>query len=1027
MLTAQMYNDYRPNDGNYFERAYTGSQENSLYKQIILDSTVSPIIRAKSLIKYSELLENDGQFNLVKSTIDEARAIFHTEEHAFGALLIEMEELRSPSSNIPALQRIARLQEIKVHLETVGNWHDAAWAAQYMSRIALAELSDSKLVESLYEESLKVPGFLQGSVRYILWQLEVFRSLSIRRLQTGRSMTSIKALYDSLDPCEAPRVKDGIASLLSEVYEYLGNDKDAAKWKSRTREYVPLMSNEKSFSERIAKATSFPALDDEMIQLNGAMEQLMQQTVDGIPSDQKSLAVLRMCIIPNEYLDQHQLLGIEATRQLLHHCFQHIESVLPRIDTHSRQSHSGRMLQTKARLCSVEATLGPLNLEELVRLWKISLAAHEKALHHYQHANLPLAAGFASSQLAITHRVLWRLTGMLPNSPWFSEAVKLFDNARIIQKRHGLVDSYQKLTRFILELWFENYKARLNQPLQLRESWVMWFKSLIGMPVDSPLEKTKEFLHQLEQIIDRKRHDLSALTVEEALDAKQKLRNNEDVQILYATAIPFYALQNDMDNVWLNVQKAKARSVSDLLGLGIIVPAGLANCINLDNEAKNLLGREQELLREAQNNKTDSQFIAQTKLDAHREMMKQNEHLREMLELSEGVPVTISRLRALSESLQGQRSKRRILYADYVIVGGRISLLVALPESIAVFDLRSTEAQLDDWRKRHFQADQFLDHDDSDDNIAALQELTPLVEPLGQVSKEGDLIVLCASGALHAIPLHAAPLGAESSGKCLIDRNPIVHCPSMTVFEKCVTRARQTPPKDSTSGQAMLAVYETPNGPDWEEQRAQTYDTFASLAEGIEDARVFTGADVTGSRFREECENAKIIHFLGHCNSSTENTMQHLVIAAGSQDVPSQQRANGVEKHADNDLEVLTAPFTVSDLFATSIRTMHFNLIACGSASQVIGSGDEPWGIVTALLCAGATSVEGTMWPIQVGTGETFMEMLYKGLGSSGEDGIVDLAVAHQRAVKRLKKKRDTQAPCHWAAFVLHGAWFYRS
>ena len=1025
-LTAVMYSQHHHSNEQSEKPGSAEIRKSSLHEHIIAEPSVPALIRAKSLLRYAEILENNGQVDLARETIGKARAIFNDQGHAFGSLLIEMDQVQSQSAKMPALERIARIQEIKTSLEATGNWHDAISAAQYMYRIALAELSDSTLVETLYEESLKVPGFSPGSIRWILWQHEVFRSLSLRGMQTGRSLPSVKALYDSLDHSEAPRLKDDTANLLSEVYEYLGNAREAAEWKSRVREFAPLVSAKEPFSERIRAATSFPLLDEEIVRLTAAMERLKQQTSDSIPFDQRGLAVLKMCTIADDYLSQYQLLGVEATRQLLDHCFQHVEAVLSRIDVQSRQSCTGHVLQTKARLLSTEATLGPPEYEKLVGLWTKSAVAYEKALHHYQHTNLRLAAGFASAHLALSYRSLWLLTGKLPHSSWFLKAVKLLDEASAIQKQHGLMDASQMTTRHSLNMWFENYRATLHRPLRFWERCVMWLKSLIGMQADSPLIKTKEYLEQLEHAIDRKRHDFSLLATEEALDAKQKLRNNEHVRIVYEVAIPFYALQKDTDRVWLNVQKSKARSVSDLLGLGVVVPVDLTARIDQDGEAKSKLEGERELLRMAQQNETDSQLVLRTKLDAYRDAMRQNPLLRELLELREGVPVTVSRLRTVSENPLGQESKRRILFADYVIVDGRVNLLIALPDGIQAFDLRSTKAQVNDWRKRRLQIDHFLDYDDDEDNAAALQELTPLVEPLGQVSEAGDLIVLCASGALHAIPLHAAPLGEKRSGTCLIDRNPVVYCPSMTVFEQCVKRAQSVTLQDPTSGQALLAVYETPDNPGWKEWRAQAYGTFMALAEVIEDARVFTGAEVTDERFREECETAKIVHFLGHCNSSAENVMQYLVLAARSHDAKSRQQADDAAKDINIGQEVPTAPFTISNLFATSVRATHFNLIACGSASQVIGSGDEPWGIVTALLCAGATSVEGTMWPIQVGTGELFMKKLYKDLGSGGSEGIVDLAVAHQTAVKRLRRSADTRAPCHWAAFVLHGAWFYQ-
>lgn len=83
-----------------------------------------------------------------------------------------------------------------------------------------------------------------------------------------------------------------------------------------------------------------------------------------------------------------------------------------------------------------------------------------------------------------------------------------------------------------------------------------------------------------------------------------------------------------------------------------------------------------------------------------------------------------------------------------------------------------------------------------------------------------------------------------------------------------------------------------------------------------------------------------------------------------------------------------------------------------------------------ALLCAGASSVVGTMWPIASGTGRPFLKHFSTNLhaGDDEEESIVDLAVALQKAVKKLKVRgpKAMKEPYHWASFVLHGAWFYR-
>jgi CHAT domain-containing protein len=128
---------------------------------------------------------------------------------------------------------------------------------------------------------------------------------------------------------------------------------------------------------------------------------------------------------------------------------------------------------------------------------------------------------------------------------------------------------------------------------------------------------------------------------------------------------------------------------------------------------------------------------------------------------------------------------------------------------------------------------------------------------------------------------------------------------------------------------------------------------------------------------------------------------------------------------------VLSAKFTISDMFATPITASHFNLIACASTSQLVKKGDEPWGIVTALLCAGATSVSGTMWEVQLGAGRDFIKAMYQGCPKGGREeveggGVVDLAVRLQKTVKMMKRNPNTREPYHWAPFVLHGSWFHR-
>lgn len=107
----------------------------------------------------------------------------------------------------------------------------------------------------------------------------------------------------------------------------------------------------------------------------------------------------------------------------------------------------------------------------------------------------------------------------------------------------------------------------------------------------------------------------------------------------------------------------------------------------------------------------------------------------------------------------------------------------------------------------------------------------------------------------------------------------------------------------------------------------------------------------------------------------------------------------------------------------------HVTVIACDSGTQDIAPGDEPLGIIPALLYAGATSVIGTLWPVESQAARKFSECFYEHLnGQSKVSGtrILDIAQALRSAVCEMMRmeNQSTKAAVHWAAYVLHGCWF---
>ena len=132
-----------------------------------------------------------------------------------------------------------------------------------------------------------------------------------------------------------------------------------------------------------------------------------------------------------------------------------------------------------------------------------------------------------------------------------------------------------------------------------------------------------------------------------------------------------------------------------------------------------------------------------------------------------------------------------------------------------------------------------------------------------------------------------------------------------------------------------------------------------------------------------------------------------------------------------NDRLESSTGLTAAEIFSMTLRGRPFVCcIACDSGAQDVYGGNEPFGLVSALLCAGASSVLGTLWPIESGTGRVFTTYFYANVGEQLAEAevrgrnTIDLAKALSDSVRELRKWRSD--PYSWAAFVLHGSPLYR-
>jgi len=581
------------------------------------------------------------------------------------------------------------------------------------------------------------------------------------------------------------------------------------------------------------------------------------------------------------------------------------------------------------------------------------------------------------------------------------------------------------------------------------------------------MENSLDAMSRVEKWMDYRRQELSAMSTMEALQQKQALALDDKCRKTYSMAQELCLAEHMPQDCWAWVQKAKARSVADLLGLGIIIPESVQQAARKSPAAWMLVEQRDTLLLEIQKASPDRRILLRSQIDSLQKQMKEFPELNQISALQLGWPLNLERLQALFSD-QWTLAKVNVVMVDWVSLGNRRLVMLVVDRRLKpeVYYLDIDVAQVESWISDNFadpeKREQCLD-EDVDDPDAMFRQLDPLIAPLRNCTKRNDLLVFSATAPLHSLPLHALKLCEDGRQITLIERNPVVYCPGLTIYEQCVVKALHTltqPPSANVNhsrGVRIAAVYDVADENAYLlPERNAIYTHMRRLASQLSPAAsLLLGAEVTKSRFREFVDDAGLIHFHGHCNFDAANVLRHRLILARKKDdtvpaaIPTPAPAlsssltlHPIERKKDqlfllhasdnnnyldtNDEDSAEAEsLAVREIFSLSLASSpHVTLIACDSALQNVGPGDEPLGIATAFLCAGAASFMGTLWSMPSREGRAFSDRFYASFHEQSGKEYVDLAQALQSAVVSIMRDTRNRSFRYWAPLVLHGAWF---
>ncbi|KAM5341287.1 hypothetical protein ACJ41O_014318 [Fusarium nematophilum] len=519
------------------------------------------------------------------------------------------------------------------------------------------------------------------------------------------------------------------------------------------------------------------------------------------------------------------------------------------------------------------------------------------------------------------------------------------------------------------------------------------------------------------------RADMTALASFEAVSHRQHFTSLKGLSETYQRPLRGCEFEGRISELWEWTQKAKPRSMSDQLGVDSLVPAGLRGQAIRDPGRRELMEEAEALSFRIAESPASVRLRLRGELELIHKQMAKDALLKAVIDIKNGTPVTSDQIQQLGIQMKRSCPGRDVKFVDWLEPSNKLWVLVLGCEkkTPGVMQCPVSPAEVAAWKREWldaqpgeiaaFEKDDFYSEDDPEFSLCSLDGL---VAPLDEFTKPGDLVVFCPTGVLHSIPLHALYVPSKLP---VIKRNPVVYSVSLTTFWQCCRRggwselgSGQRPASFATQWTITSVLRESSDRLFDIEEQGDVYSLISNPA-ATANAQAVTGANVTKHFVLEAMQNLALFHFHGHgvfdCNTL-----------------------------ADQSLEVADGSITVRDMFKLKLKAPHMIPIACNSASQGVAAGDEPLGIVTALLCAGAGSVLGTIWPTASRTGRYFTNEFYtnslekhrrRGDTSTdvgGHAAVIDLAEVSQRVVLALRRNIDTTHPYHWAAFVLRGSWF---
>jgi len=898
-----------------------------------------PGLAAEAMLILAERLKaDDADYSEIEAALQAARQHYHNDGHQNGGWEVKRQELRlyaEQQQQIPlGLEECLNGFEVAKYYRGMLNvLMDLSSFAHKSGNLTAARSYRYKLLE-LSEQlgmGISVDSFITAQADLLMRNFEIGEAIELCQAALKRKLPAMSlALYEQM---------------LASAYSFANNFEAACYHGKEALRKFETIGNEEAASDAALKC----AADLCSLRQDASWEeaaQLLESWIKRDTNTERWEAVVGKLELKAQVYIQLFLFSEKERGNM--ELLSRGEAVIEQAEHFAQRLKGYEKEQKLANLAQLRGQYYQSRGEEakVLQSWQKALGHYEKAGFLMEQANCHYMIG-----ILFLNKANQYLNAYFEKSEThLLQALEYYEQSGM---RNQAID-----TAYMLALLYTNAAHRMT---------TQWRDKLL----DAALQKL-QFADQHTHAI-RSFYRTGANIVEVQEGKRALMKKNQRVYQLALQITCQYRLQPEQ--AWRWAQKSKARSLSDILGIGVGLPLKIEEQLKQSDKALKLVEREQALSHQIQQSSAKDRILLKLEMDGLLNEMSTTPELTDYLELKHGQALHRQDMNEILTESEGEASK---IFIDWIAVGERIYLLAfpaASTPSLYPISLSRSEVS------------NFVNIDLSPESFRAnlkyvpdlLGRMAPLVQPLLQCSQPGDLLIFSPTGPLHRLPLHAL----EVEGAVLIERNPVVYTPSSTVLRYCLSRQEENEPLQSA------ALFGDPKG-----DRPAAAEIVGKL-EKLFDSKAILKEKVTKRAFLQSASNAGLVHFQGHALHLPDAPLNsHLVLSDG----------------------VLAAQEIFEGL---NLKARLVCLAACETATSQILRGDEPLGLIPAFLYAGAHSVLATLWKVNQHSAARFMQVFYEKMASFDNN----MALAVQAATLEVRSDPKFSSPYHWAPFVLFGNW----